>query len=139
VIGAVVTTLFLGGWQIPFALEGHPVIRTLLQVGTFFLKSYFWVFVAVWLRWTLPRIRVDQMMVMCWKYLVPIAFVNLLGTAVWMVAFPEGVPAVRWGLCLFGTVLILGFARRVSYHIHRAKLTRADLSFNPLSTAAMPR
>src|SRR5207344_2903258 len=46
VIGAVVTTLFLGGWQIPFALEGYPAIRIPLQFATFFLKSYFWVFIA---------------------------------------------------------------------------------------------
>src|SRR6185295_5859561 len=75
VIGAIVATLFLGGWNLPWALEGYPVLRTALQFGTFFLKSYFWVCVAVWLRWTLPRVRVDQMMVMCWKYLVPVALV----------------------------------------------------------------
>src|SRR5712691_6098583 len=106
VIGAIVTTLFLGGWQIPFALEGAPALRIPLQFATFFLKAYFWVFVAVWLRWTLPRIRVDQMMVMCWKYLVPVAFVNLLGTAVWMVLFPDGLPIVRAALCLVAVGMI---------------------------------
>ena len=50
VIGAIVTTLFLGGWQLPWALENSPVLRTALQFVTFFLKSYFWVCVAVWLR-----------------------------------------------------------------------------------------
>src|SRR5213082_258840 len=95
IIGAVVTTLFLGGWQIPLALAEHPVPRTVLQFALFFAKAYFWVFVAVWLRWTLPRIRDDQMMVMCWKYLVPLAFVNLMGTAVWMVLFPAGLGGVR--------------------------------------------
>src|SRR5438046_614557 len=70
VIGAIVTTLFLGGWRLPTVIEQLPaVIHVPLQFATFFLKSYFWVFVAIWLRWTLPRIRVDQMMVMCWKYL----------------------------------------------------------------------
>src|SRR5438874_6570387 len=90
VIGAVVTTLFLGGWQIPLALADHPVPRIVLQLAIFFAKAYFWVFVAVWLRWTLPRIRVDQMMIMCWKYVVAIAFVNFMGSAVWMVLFPAG-------------------------------------------------
>src|SRR5215813_3258924 len=103
VIGAVVTTLFLGGWRLPGAIEAwSPLVRVPLQFVTFFLKAYFWVFVAVWLRWTLPRIRVDQMMIMCWKYLVPIAFVNLLGTAAWMVAFPAGAPAVRMALFALG-------------------------------------
>jgi NADH-quinone oxidoreductase subunit H len=139
VIGAIVTTLFLGGWQIPWALEGQPVVRTVLQFGCFFLKSYFWVFVAVWLRWTLPRIRVDQMMVMCWKYLVPIAFVNLVGMAVWMVAFPAGVPAVRGALCLLAAALVALFVWRVVYHLRRAKLSRRELSFNPLATAPVPR
>jgi NADH-quinone oxidoreductase subunit H len=139
VIGAIVTTLFLGGWQIPWALAEHPVPRTVLQFVTFFGKSAFWVFVAIWLRWTLPRIRVDQMMVMCWKYLVPVAFVNLLGTAVWMVVWPQGTPQVTAALCLVAAGLVAAFAWRVAYHLGRAKLTRAELSFNPLATARSPR
>src|SRR5207302_1148818 len=135
IIGAVVATLFLGGWQIPLALTEHPVARTVLQFALFFAKAYFWVFVAVWLRWTLPRIRVDQMMIMCWKYLVPIAFVNFMGTAVWMVLFPAGVPAVRVLLSLSAAGLLVAFARRVVFHVRRALLTREELSFNPLSTA----
>jgi NADH-quinone oxidoreductase subunit H len=138
-IGAIVTTLFLGGWQIPWALEEAPVLRTALQFATFFLKSYFWVFVAVWLRWTLPRIRVDQMMVMCWKYLVPLAFANLMGTAVWMVVFPGGAPAVRWALTALAGGLLVLFVWRVRFHLRRAGLRRAELSFNPLATAPVPR
>ena len=139
VIGAVVTTLFLGGWQIPWALEGQPWLRVPLQFVTFFAKSYFWVFVAVWLRWTLPRVRIDQMMVMCWKYLVPIAMVNLLGTAMWMLVFPAGAPLVRWLLCLVAVALLGLFASRVAFHIRRAGLRRDQLSFNPLATASVPR
>ena len=134
IIGAVVTTLFLGGWQIPLALAEHPVPRTVLQFALFFAKAYFWVFVAVWLRWTLPRIRVDQMMIMCWKYLVPIAFVNLMGTAVWMVLFPSGLPVVRVLLSLTAAALLGLFARRVVFHVRRAGLKREELSFNPFST-----
>jgi NADH-quinone oxidoreductase subunit H len=139
VIGAVVTTLFLGGWKLPVALDALPAIVLVpLQFVYFFLKSYFWVFMAIWLRWTLPRIRVDQMMVMCWKYLVPIAFVNLLGTAVWMVVFPHGAPFVSVVLCVAAVGLFGLFLRRVMYHLRRAGLRRDELSFNPLSGARVP-
>ena len=139
VIGAIVTTLFLGGWRLPAAIEQQPaVIAIPLQFLTFFLKSYFWVFVAIWLRWTLPRIRVDQMMIMCWKYLVPIAFVNLLGTAVWMVVFPHGLPEARLALTLLAIVLLAAFFWRVRYHLRRAGLRRDELSFNPLAGARVP-
>ena len=147
VIGAIVTTLFLGGWQLPHALDGLPTLVLVpLQFATFFLKSYFWVFVAVWLRWTLPRIRVDQMMIMCWKYLVPVAFVNLLGTAAWMVVFPHGAPGVRGVveqatpqlLCVAAAVLLGLFLRRVRYHLRRAGLKPAEISYNILATERIP-
>jgi NADH-quinone oxidoreductase subunit H len=138
VIGAIATTLFLGGWQIPWALEEHPVLRNALQFVVFFLKSYAFVLLAIWLRWTLPRIRVDQMMEMCWKYLVPIAMVNFLGTATWMVVFPAGVPAMRWALFAVAVIAVAAFVRRVTFHIRNAGLERRHLSFNPLSTARSP-
>lgn len=138
VIGAITTTLFLGGWQIPWALEQHPVLRNALQFALFFAKAYAFVLLAIWLRWTLPRVRVDQMMEMCWKYLVPIAMVNFLGTAAWMVAFPAGVPALRWVLFALAVVAVGGFARRVRFHIRSAGLGWRHLSFNPLSTARSP-
>ena len=138
VIGAIATTLFLGGWQIPWALDDHPVLRNALQFGLFFTKSYAFVVLAIWLRWTLPRIRVDQMMEMCWKYLVPIALVNFLGTATWMVLFPHGVSLVRWLLLAVAVVAIVAFVRRVAFHIRYARLERRHLSFNPLATARSP-
>src|SRR4029077_8194413 len=127
VIGAIASTLFLGGWQIPWALEEHPVLRNALQFGVFFLKSYAFVILAIWLRWTLPRIRVDQMMEMCWKYLVPISFVNLIGTATWMVMFPNGTPVVRMALFALSCAIVAVFAWRVVYHLRRAGLRRDEL------------
>ena len=139
VIGAIATTLFLGGWRIPWALADAPVLRAVLEFATFFVKAYtVGVLLPIWLRWTLPRIRVDQMMTMCWKYLVPLAFVNLLGTAAWMVAFPAGVPAVRAALVVLVAGLALAFLWRVRFHVRNARLTRRHLSFNPLSTARVP-
>jgi NADH-quinone oxidoreductase subunit H len=139
VIGAIVTTLFLGGWHIPFTFA-NPLLQHGLEFATFFLKSYgVGVIVPIWLRWTLPRIRVDQMMIMCWKYLVPVAFVNLLGTAVWMVVWPQGTPGVTTALCLVAVGLVAAFAWRVNYHLRRAQLAFGELSFNPLATARSPR
>jgi NADH-quinone oxidoreductase subunit H len=82
-IGAVSTTLFLGGWHGPLA-NSSTWWGVAFGAGYFFAKACFFVFVLIWLRWTLPRLRVDQLMAMCWKYLVPIGFVCLIGTLLWM-------------------------------------------------------
>ena len=139
VIGAIVTTLFLGGWHIPFQLE-NPIAQHGLEFATFFLKAYgVGVLVPIWLRWTLPRIRVDQMMAMCWKYLVPIAFVNLLGAAAWLLWVPAWMHYLTTAVLFFGSVAgILLFLRRVVWHLEYAKLGREHLSFNPLGTARSP-
>lgn len=76
-VSGVVTTLFLGGWQSPFG-NLIPFLNTpVFQVFWFLAKGLFLVFVQMWLRWTLPRVRIDQLMTMCWKYLIPITLVNL--------------------------------------------------------------
>jgi NADH-quinone oxidoreductase subunit H len=122
-IGAIVTTLYLGGWQVPH-FTSNTVLLTAAQFGTFFLKAYFFVFVAMWIRATLPRVRVDQLMSLCWKYMVPIALGCVLGTAALMVFVPQGgivETLLRFGT--FGLVLlvIVQFARRVRYHLQRAR------------------
>jgi NADH-quinone oxidoreductase subunit H len=82
-IGAVSTTLFFGGWQGPFA-DPSTWIGVIIGGFWFFVKSSFFIFLLIWIRWTLPRLRVDQLMAMCWKYLVPIGFVCLIGSLLWM-------------------------------------------------------
>jgi NADH-quinone oxidoreductase subunit H len=72
VLSAVVTLLFLGGWNGPF-LPGWV---------WFFLKTYFIIFIVMWLRWTYPRLRSDQLMNFNWKFLLPISIINLLVTTV---------------------------------------------------------
>ena len=81
-VSAIATTLFLGGWQSPF---GSFLSGPAWQPVWFVLKAMLLVFVQMWVRWTLPRLRVDQLMAVCWKYLLPIAFFNLIGVGVWMV------------------------------------------------------
>ncbi len=86
VVSAIATTLFLGGWHIPFiGGTAMPVwLRQLLQVTVFLGKVILLIYVMMWVRWTLPRLRVDQLMELCWKYLTPIAFFNLIGSSLWV-------------------------------------------------------
>lgn len=81
-VSAIVTALFLGGYQSPIGYFGNLINASwLIPIEQFFwfaAKGAFFVFVQMWLRWTLPRLRVDQLMALCWKYLIPIAFVNLI-------------------------------------------------------------
>jgi len=74
---AVITTLFLGGWQGPFA-DLHPLVPPFW----FFVKTIFMIFLFVWVRASLPRVRYDQLMKFCWKFLAPLALVNLTVTAI---------------------------------------------------------
>jgi NADH-quinone oxidoreductase subunit H len=78
---ALGVTLFLGGWQLgfPVALEGWPLWA--LQIGAFVAKVAFFQFLFVWVRWTLPRFRYDQLMNLGWKGLLPVSLVNLAATA----------------------------------------------------------
>lgn len=122
VIGAVATTLFLGGWKIPPITE-NAILRGILEFTVFFLKAYFWVFVAMWVRGTLPRVRVDQLMSLCWKYMVPLAFVCLIGTAGWMVIWPQGYPAISKGMFGIGTLIVIYFFWRVIYQIRHTQPT----------------
>jgi NADH-quinone oxidoreductase subunit H len=81
VISAFTVALFFGGWNAPF---GMPLPVDLGWVGSllwFLAKTYVTVFVLVWIRATLPRIRVDQLMAFAWKWLLPAALLNLFITA----------------------------------------------------------
>ncbi|MXV81922.1 NADH-quinone oxidoreductase subunit NuoH [Candidatus Poribacteria bacterium] len=83
-VSAIAVTLFLGGWE--GVLPGYDILG---GFPGFVIKSMALVFLMMWLRWTLPRLRVDQLMNLCWKYFIPIAFFNILGTGIWGLIFPE--------------------------------------------------
>jgi NADH-quinone oxidoreductase subunit H len=83
-IGVLTAVLFLGGWSsgIP-ALDAVPAIAVPLGIAMVLGKAILLVFVQMWLRWTLPRVRLDHVMYLCLKVLVPFALVALLGAAIW--------------------------------------------------------
>ena len=87
IMSTIVVTLFFGGWLPPFFTLPGGFIGTVLGAIIFFAKTYFFVFVAVWMRATLPRVRVDQLMGMAWKWLLPLALVNLFLTAAIVLVF----------------------------------------------------
>lgn len=83
---AVAVTLFLGGWHF-FGLEnvGGPILSGLISLGIFFVKTALFLFVFIWVRWTLPRFRYDQLMNLGWKFLLPVALTSIVVTAtVWI-------------------------------------------------------
>ena len=82
IVGSTVTvTLFLGGWHF-FGLEnmGGPVWSGLISFGIFFVKTAIFLFVFIWVRWTLPRFRYDQLMNFGWKFLLPVALTSIVVT-----------------------------------------------------------
>lgn len=89
IMSGILITLFFGGylapWPFPAMLDGFA--GTLYGIFWFFLKTYIFVAIAVWMRGTLPRVRVDQLMGMAWKVLLPLALVNLFVTAIAVVVF----------------------------------------------------
>lgn len=79
IVSGIAVSLFLGGWLTPWGTNPGPVWGIFWMIT----KSLFFVFLQIWLRWTLPRFRVDQLMYLCWKVLIPISFACLIGQAAW--------------------------------------------------------
>jgi NADH-quinone oxidoreductase subunit H len=94
---ALMATLFFGGWDLPGSWDNMRIIapgvvegaspawwKTLLTLGSFGVKTLFFCFVYIWVRWTVPRFRYDQIMDLGWKVLLPtaLAYITLMGTAI---------------------------------------------------------
>jgi NADH-quinone oxidoreductase subunit H len=135
VISGIASALFLGGWQIPGVSPAQQEASfglQLLGALIFLTKSWVLIFVIVWIRWTLPRVRIDQMMNLCWKWFVPLSFGAFLLTALWMLAEPavgrsvqlviSVVTFVTWAL------LVVHFIRRVQYNLRES---RVPIHLNP--------
>lgn len=85
-VSLIASVLFLGGWQSPLPFQILPGDWFILEgLGWLLAKSLCLVFLQMWLRWTVPRLRVDQLMQLCWKVLVPVAFGNMIAIGIWLV------------------------------------------------------
>ena len=115
---AMVTTLFFGGWDIPFTDwdRSGGLLPTLATWLVFFLKVLFWVFVVMWIRWTLPRFRYDQLMALGWKVLMPLAltYIMVVAVALYLIervaglTHPVAVSLAMLGLNLVVAILVFG-------------------------------
>src|SRR5215207_6240312 len=91
-VSMLATTLFLGGWNVPFAEDifgRGTFLFGLVSVIGFLVKVVFFLFLYIWLRGTLPRFRFDQLMNFGWKILLPLALLNIFITATLIVLFPN--------------------------------------------------
>ena len=131
VVSAVAAVLFFGGWYTGFGrfdkwlAEASPFWANLLGAGVIISKAFLLICVQMWLRWTLPRIRLDQMMYLCLKVLVPIGMVVFMLAALWQGLFPVEVlgdwsVGSKFGLFWF-IVVIAGTIRWVRSTIQGTK------------------
>ena len=92
---ALIATLFLGGWQLLPGMEwilanaglsglAHDLLRIALEITSFLVKTGFFLWLFVWVRWTLPRFRYDQLMDFGWKVMLPLCFANIVVTSALM-------------------------------------------------------
>ncbi len=110
-VSGIATLLFLGGWHLgflPSGLEPTGIGGIVLSVLVFVVKGWLLVFVMMWVRWTLPRLRIDQVMMTCLKYLLPISCALLLLVSLWQLAVPpDAIQIVNYviaGVCLIAVV-----------------------------------
>jgi NADH-quinone oxidoreductase subunit H len=93
-VSGIATHLFLGGWNlglVPFEMTNvlGLVVGNAINVLVFLFKAFLLVFVMMWVRWTLPRLRIDQVMMTCLKYILPISCGLLLGVSAWYLVMPD--------------------------------------------------
>jgi NADH-quinone oxidoreductase subunit H len=105
IMSMVAVTLFFGGWMGPGADAIQFWGVSWIGLFWFLLKTYILVFLFVWIRLSLPRLQVDQLMGFAWKILIPLGLANILVTA----AIILWIPSWKWGLAVFGWISLLAF------------------------------
>jgi len=143
-VGAIISTLFLGGWRGPWS-ETYPI----LGVFYFFLKAMFMYWVIMWVKYSLPRIRIDQMLNFNWKFLTPLSLIVLIVTAILAKILPADNLWI-YGIGMLGANLIILFVTmqilRTRARIERIRVAEPGptaspeyaLSINPSTTSVQP-
>jgi NADH-quinone oxidoreductase subunit H len=113
---ALMATLFFGGWDIPFTnwdSTGDPSLwKTLATLVMFGFKTFVFLFTYIWVRWTLPRFRYDQLMALGWKVLLPLTllYITVLAAAIWFLRMQlrwEYGAGMAWALGGLNLVLLV--------------------------------
>jgi NADH-quinone oxidoreductase subunit H len=110
---AMIATLFFGGWDIPFTSRDNtaavPFGMVLLSMLMFALKTGFFLFLFIWIRWTLPRFRYDQLMSLGWKVFLPVLLAYIVITAALILGLDAaGIPrGFVYGLILFAANAVM--------------------------------
>ncbi len=105
-MGALMSTLFLGGWDIPFTAwdQGEPtVLKTVLTLCVFVAKTFAFIYTYIWIRWSLPRFRFDQLMGLGWKVLLPggLGYLMVLACGIWILESLGIEQGLLYGAILF--------------------------------------
>jgi len=133
-ISGLFATIYLGGWRF-FGIEEHATFGRLFGLIVFFIKMFSVYFVFIWIRGTLPRVRIDQMLDLNWKFLVPLSLVLVLVVAVVEKLIPAGTNAYyRAGVHLISN-LALGF---ITLEILRRNARRQREAYEASLPASRP-
>jgi NADH-quinone oxidoreductase subunit H len=143
-VSGIATILFLGGWNLGVLPNGKDITDYagligggLINVVVFVLKGWALVFVMMWVRWTLPRLRIDQVMMTCLKYLLPVSCFLLACVAVWQVAvdpFARDIP--RYVLSAGSLTLFVLAALRIAVSNTQPMPVMTGLWDNPTGAPA---
>ena len=138
-ISGIAALLFLGGWHLGVLPSGDLtqvagyVVGNIVNVIVFIVKGWILVFVMMWVRWTLPRLRIDQVMMTCLRYLLPMSCVLLVAVSLWQLA------AAQWPVLSYTHYLLAGLCVILLAWLIGAALRMAGTSPTELMPGAWPR
>jgi NADH-quinone oxidoreductase subunit H len=136
---ALMVTLFFGGWDVPFTTWDNTapwsVLKSLVTLGSFTTKTALFLFLYIWVRWTLPRFRYDQLMALGWRVMLPLAlaYITVLASAIWYLHAVHGwAYDARFALALFGLNVVLGGV--LFFGIDRGRIVRGTFAAQDAGT-----